>query len=269
MHYLCVVNTFRIIKPSLSLTPYIKHYWILRSNMKEVQRLVPIGSIELIFNRGDKMLSTIKNEFEPLGFIRGQKIDYYDVASIGVVDMIAVIFQPHGIKRFFQTPTDDFFEAIIPIDCLGIKSLCELQDKISNTIDNNLCIRYIENFFLEQLSDIKEYNFNRIDAVISAINMYPTINFNSLSEIACLSYKQFKRVFAEYVGINPQEFSRIVRFQKALALLSGTPNVSFAQLAYECGFYDQSHLIREFKIFTGYNLGDYLLNNSPYPEYFS
>lgn len=262
------MDTFQIIKPSLALMPYIKHYWILHSNLKEVRRLVPIGSVELIIHRGNKMRSSLNNEFEPLGFIRGQRISYYDASPDGIVDMIAVIFQPHGIKRFFQIPTDEFFENMIPIDCLSIKPLCELHDRVSNTRDNSLCIKYIEDFFLKRLSNVKEYNFNRIDAVISTINTHSIINFKSLSEIACLSYKQFARIFSEYVGINPQEFIRIVRFQRILSLLNKIPDRNLTQLAFECGFYDQSHLIHEFKIFTGYNLGEYLSNNSPYSDYF-
>jgi AraC-type DNA-binding domain-containing proteins len=263
------MDTFQIVKPSLTLMPYIKHYWILRSNMKEIRRLVPIGSVELIFHRGDRMLSSINNEFEPLGFIKGQKINYYDISPDGMVDMIAIIFQPHGVRRFFQIPIDKLFENIIPIECLEIKSLCELQDKISNTMDNSLCIKCIDNFFVKQLSDTKDYNFSRLDAVISAINTHPTVNFKSLSEISCLSYKQFKRIFSEYVGLNPQEFIRIVRFQRAVSLLSKNTDINFTQLAYECGFYDQSHLIREFKIFTNYNLKEYISNNSPYSDYFT
>lgn len=263
------MDYFKIIEPASALTPYIKHYWVLQSDMKELRRLVPIGSVELVFHRGDAMLSSISNNVEPLGFIRGQKIGYYDSMPTGVVDIIAVIFQPHGFKSFFDIPTCELYENATPIDAIGLKSLNELHDRIGSTRDNDLCIRYIDDFFLKRLSITKGYNFNRMEAVISVINAHPTINFTFLSETACLGYKQFKRIFSEYVGINPQDFFRIVRFQRALSLLSTNPAINFTHLAYECGFYDQSHLIREFKIFTNYNLGDYLTNNTPYSDYFS
>ena len=236
--------------------------------MKELRRLSPIGSVELIFHRGDAMLSSKDKEIEPLGFIRGQKICYFDTIPTGIVDIIAVIFQPHGFRCFFDIPTYELYEKVVPIDAIGLKSLGELQDRIGNTRDNDLCIRYIDDFFLKRLSITKEYNFNRMEAVISVINAHPTINYAFLSETSCLGYKQFKRIFSEYVGINPQDFFRIVRFQRTLSLLSRSPNTNFTHIAYECGFYDQSHLIREFKIFTDYNLRDYLTNNTPYSDYF-
>ena len=263
------MDFFKIIKPTSVLAPYIKHYWIFQSDIKDLRRLTPIGSVELVFHRGDAILSSVNNDMEPLGFIRGQKIGYYDAIPTGTVDMIAVIFQPHGFRSVFNIPTCELYENLTPLDMIGVKSLSELQDKIGNTKDNDLCIKFIDDFFLKQLSITKEYNFNRMDAVISVINTLPIIKFTSLAETACLGYKQFKRIFSEYVGINPQDFFRIVRFQRSLSLLSRKPNMNFTHLAYECGFYDQSHLIHEFKNFTNYNLGNYLTNNSPYSDYFS
>ena len=72
------------------------------------------------------------------------------------------------------------------------------------------------------------------------------------SQTACLGYKQFKRIFAEYVGLNPKDFIQITRFRKTFNILQSTPQISISKVAYDCGYYDKSHLIKEFKMFTGY-----------------
>ena len=90
-----------------------------------------------------------------------------------------------------------------------------------------------------------------------------------MANTACLSTKQFSRIFTEYVGASPKEFQRIVRVQRVLYLLQENPQYNFAQLAYSCGFSDQSHMIREFKLFTGYTPLEYLLICSPVSDYFS
>lgn len=95
------------------------------------------------------------------------------------------------------------------------------------------------------------------------------VRISDLSEAAHLSYKQFKRVFTEYIGVNPKDFLRIVRFQHALFVLQSSPDMNFSQLAYECGYYDQPHLINEFKIFTGYTPKEYQAICTPYSDYFS
>ena len=77
-------------------------------------------------------------------------------------------------------------------------------------------------------------------------------NISVLSQTACLGYKQFKRIFAEYVGLNPKNFIQITRFRKTFNILQLTPQISISKVAYDCGYYDKSHLIKEFKMFTGY-----------------
>lgn len=50
------MDFFKIIKPTSVLAPYIKHYWIFQSDIKDLRRLTPIGSVELVFHRGDAIL---------------------------------------------------------------------------------------------------------------------------------------------------------------------------------------------------------------------
>lgn len=53
--------------------------------------------------------------------------------------------------------------------------------------------------------------------------------------------------------MNPKEYARIVRFQKSLKLMQNqTENISQTQIAYQCGYSDQSHFIREFRELSRY-----------------
>ena len=85
-----------------------------------------------------------------------------------------------------------------------------------------------------------------------------------------LSKKQFEREFYLHVGMNPKEYSRIVRLQKALALLHQKRNdINHAQIAYASGYADQSHYIREFKRFSGYTPHSLLKITEPYSDLFT
>ena len=57
--------------------------------------------------------------------------------------------------------------------------------------------------------------------------------------------------------------------QRALYTLQQDPTLLFAQVAYECGFSDQSHMIKEFKLFSGYTPAEYLSVCAPVSDYFS
>ena len=110
------------------------------------------------------------------------------------------------------------------------------------------------------------YRIERIDAAIQQIYITPQISVNELSSIACLSKKQFERL-----GINPKEYTRIVRFQKALAQMQhqAGKEINQAQIAYASGYADQSHFIREFKKFCGYTPVSLLKVSNPYSDLFT
>ena len=98
----------------------------------------------------------------------------------------------------------------------------------------------------------------------------PAISVTELASVACLSKKQFERLFNEMVGANPKEYARVVRFQKSLKLLQRySEDTNQAQLAYQCGYADQSHFIREFKQFSGYTPLSLLNVCKPYSDLFN
>lgn len=264
------MERFQIIAPSAILAPYIKHYWILTTDAtgQEPQRIIPTGNISLIFHRGELMQSLSAGTRQPRTFICGQSIGYTDLLPTGIVNMISVVFRPHGTGAFFTIPANELFRQQVSPEELKDTSLKELEDRLSGTFDDPTAIRLIEQHLLKRLIQPDEYNRKRIAAVIRSIDAGRTIDALSLAQTACLGYKQFKRTFAEQVGANPKEYLRIIRFQRALHLLQHLP-LSTAQLAYECGCYDQPHLIKEFKVFSGYTPGEYLRNCSPYSDYFS
>lgn len=264
------MENFQIIQPSLCLAPYVKQYWFLRTpdNPLSPQRIIATGFINLIFHRADNMFSLTRNENQPEAFISGQSTGYSDLMQMGKVDMISVVFTPHGARSFFKMPISELYKKEISIADLNDKELLDLQDRLFEASDNFQAVRLIESFLLSRLYISKEHNQARISAVIKAINA-GQMNINNLADISCLSYKQFKRIFFEYVGTNPKDFLRIIRFQKALHILQTHPDTSLSQLAFESGYYDQPHLIKEFKLLSGYTPREYINTCAPYSDYFS
>ena len=74
---------------------------------------------------------------------------------------------------------------------------------------------------------------------------------DALVDEACLSQRQFERVFKEQIGFSAKSFMNIVRFKSLIDAYSKGRN-SLTDLAYEYGYYDQSHFIKDFKAFSGY-----------------
>lgn len=262
------MEEFQIIKPSPLLAPYVRHYWFLiTSNDSPVNmRTVPTGHICLIFHRGNRISSG--GELQPRAFLSGHETKYSDLVYSGITDMICVVFKPVGARAFFNIPMSEINDRQVDIYDLGDIKLTDLEESLADALTDRDCVLLIEKFLLKRIGYLAEYNFKRIDAVVSIINAGQT-DVNNLAEAACLSYKQFSRIFSEHVGAKPKEFLRIIRFQRALFLLQTHTGITLAQLAFDCGYYDQSHLIKEFKILSGYTPLEYIAACAPYSDYFS
>jgi len=154
----------------------------------------------------------------------------------------------------------------IALDALSDPHIMELEDRLMDIADNQTCVHLIEQFLLKRLYQFEEYNYKRLTSVISAIN-YRENNVSALAHEACLSQKQFKRIFTDYIGVTPKEFLQITRFTKTTYTLQTQPKMSLNELAYKCGYYDRSHLIKDFKIFSGYTPTEFLANCDPYSDY--
>lgn len=265
------METFSLIKPSAALAPFIKYYWILRIDTiaPVTERTIPVGCVHLTFHRGRQLYSPTTRQLQPHAFICGQSNTYADVTSTGDINMISVVFQPYASRLFFHTPVRETYGMNVSVEDLEDIVLADLEKQITDTPDDTRCIQLIENFLLKRLCILSEYNIKRIGATVQEINLHPQPTIRDLAQTACLGNKQFNRIFTEYVGTTPKEFIRIIRLQRALYTLQTQPDINFAQLAYECGFYDQSHLIKEFKSFSGYTPGEYLAICTPYSDYFS
>lgn len=265
------MQSFQIIKPSPALAPYIRHYWILQDDAVSPvsERTLPIGCIQLIFHKGKQLLLQGESKLQPQSFICGQSVGFSDVLSTGKIEMITIVFQPFTAKVFLRIPGYLLHGLNVDMNDVEDPELSDLSKMVADTRDNGVCIHLIEQFFIRRIYSFNDYNLQRMSAVFNKINGASLINVSQLSEIACLSNKQFGRVFTDYVGATPKEFLRIVRMQRALSMLQQEATLSFAQVAYACGFFDQSHMIKEFKLFSGYTPAEYLSVCAPYSDYFS
>lgn len=265
------MQTFRILKPISILAPYVRYYWILQEDavVPVSERVLPAGCVQLIFHKGERLWLQGEREFQPPSFVCGQTFNYSDVQSTGKIEMITVVLQPYAAKAFFRMPIRLFQGRNVNVEDIEDDELSILSKRISDTPDNDLCIRFIEEFLVHRLRLLSDYNLKRVAAAIHHINIYPQAGISDLAEVTCLSGKQFSRIFTDYVGLTSKEFMRVVRLHKALYALQTDPAISFVRLAYDCGFSDQSHMIREFKQFSGYTPAEYLSICSPYSDYFS
>ncbi|WP_298647989.1 helix-turn-helix domain-containing protein [uncultured Proteiniphilum sp.] len=264
------MEDFKIIQPAPVLAPYVKHYWLLKTvgDSATLARTVPTGMMSLIFHRGNRLLSVHENEFHPRAFLSGQEKTFADLQYDGQINMVSVVFRPAGVRAFFSLPINKVAGLRLSAGDMEDKELLELENTLTSTEDDKRCLLLTEQFLLKRLTRLAEHNLKRIEATIRLINSGQA-DIARLASAACLSTKQFNRIFSELIGTNPKEFSRTIRFQRALHILENNPRISFTALAYECGYFDQSHMIKDFKTLSGYTPSEFLAVCPPHSDYFS
>jgi AraC-like DNA-binding protein len=264
------MDSFQIIQPSELLSPYVKHYWLMTINsaVQASERVIPTGMMCLMFHRGERIFSSSEEQWQPRTFLSGQDISYTDLSYYGDIDMISVEFRPGGAKAFFKMPMIELYGQTVSIDALSDPQLVELEKRLSDAVNPDSCVSFIEQFLYKRLYQLDTCNLKRINAVMQSIYRGER-NIDLLAQTACLGYKQFKRIFADYVGANPKDYLRVVRFQKALYTLQTQSDVTLTQLAYDCGYYDQAHFIKDFKQFSGYTPTEYQAVCEPHSDFFS
>jgi AraC-like DNA-binding protein len=67
----------------------------------------------------------------------------------------------------------------------------------------------------------------------------------------------------EEVGLSPKRLARLVRFSRAIDQIREEPAVDWAAIADTCGYYDQAHFNRDFKLFAGATPSDFLASRDP------
>lgn len=268
-----IQEEFKFYKPCKSLQPYVRYYWVFSSNQLLSTYTFPIGCPQIIFHKRTPLFVPELGTTQDKLTISGQVNFSSHLQANDEVEMIVVVFYPHTINMFLNTPASAFYNKEISGYDIEYKHLNELAMQVLECEDNNLCVNLIEKWLLSRLSTRPydtTYRVNRMNVAIEQLCVAPQTFVTELSSTCCLGKKQFEREFYLHVGMNPKEYSHIVRFQKALKQMQHQQGkINQADLAYTNGYSDQSHMIREFKKLCGYTPLSLLEVSTPYSDLFT
>lgn len=249
---------YKEFKPGEALKQYVKCYYVYESDTSDVfeDRAFATGCIEVMFNLGNGLWQTASgDEFvtNPPIELWGQVIRPLAFKSVGKNKMFGIRFYPHTASLFLDDDVALFNNHVTDFTAVGGKSVRMLHARLLETILLNEQIELVEEFLLKRLSlSVKNFNWLPvIDNVIAELKQDDF--FDNIENIASryrLTSRYLQKLFLQYTGLTPKLYHKISRFQKSLVLVSKR-NLSLTSIAYECGYFDQSHFIRDFKSFTG------------------
>ena len=254
--------------PSPDLKNIIECYWAVCLDANAVwdfnRPLVPDGCIDLLFNlRGYAEYSSRQERIfrQEMGIILGAQTipcylkPYEDIYCFGVR------FRPGKAYLFLEIPSHEFTNHFVLFEEVCGDFAKRIKDKfLSSPFNPHFQILLIEKEIRKRI----HLNYSSLKWIESAIHFIDQSNgqitTEKLSEKLGITRQHLARLFLKHAGITPKIFNRIVRLQEVLRKLAGEECVDWCDLALECGYYDQSHLIADFIEFTGLNPSQYLID---------
>lgn len=267
---------YQEIKPGARLSQYIKCYYVYESvsNVTFEDTVFPSGCMEIIFNMGTGTWQTAGDHdytTTPPIELWGQIIKPLAIRSIGKNIMLGVRFFPYAAGCFFNESIEKFNNQVIDFNYLAGNRAKALHDKLLETNSWDKRIVLLEDFLWTVLSysDRKKSRISMVNSIMHELKREDF--FDNIENIASrygITSRYLQKIFLQYTGLTPKLYSKINRFQNSLTLVT-KKETSLTNIAYDCGYFDQSHFIREFKSFTGLTPSGYTVKNSPITFAFS
>ncbi|TIU68836.1 MAG: helix-turn-helix transcriptional regulator, partial [Mesorhizobium sp.] len=172
------------------------------------------------------------------------------IESFGGACCVQVNFTPLGARRFFGLAMRELTDRMVGLDdVLGLEGIA-LRERLGNAHGWSARFAIVETFVAARLDKARETQAEIAWAYDRIIVSGGRIRVSSLADRLGWSRKHLAGKFSNAIGVGPKTLSRIVRFNRALGL-SRQDKSDWADIAADCGYADQAHLVREFRDLAG------------------
>jgi AraC-like DNA-binding protein len=166
---------------------------------------------------------------------------------IPAVQSFAVFFWPSGWSQLFNTPereiTDRFYDAI----AVHGSSIRQLWNRMGEEETFFRRCELMDEYLMRMLPTAT--SFTKITlAAKQVFRLRGCVKMPNLGRQAALGLRHFERLFQKNVGMTPKAFARIARFQAAVDEKLKHPTKTWLEIAHSCDYYDQMHMIHDFKL---------------------
>lgn len=261
---------FKQFLPSDILRPYVRHYYIFESdaNVEFDDTVFPSGDMEAIFNLGEGVWeSSVKDEFlkTPPIELWGQITKPLSIKSKGKHTMLGIKFYTHSAAYFFNDELGIFNNQVSNLGDIIGSPVKILHSQLLEAKSQEKRIELVELFLLKRLigSEKRSFKINKVAHILNSIKQNVTeANIGNIASNHNITPRYLHQLIYRHTGLSPISFNKISRFQLGLKLIAKNEH-PLTSIAYRCGYFDQSHFIRDFKSFTGVTPSSYLQNTTP------
>ncbi len=240
--------------PSSPLRAYIRKFWSLEydpSGTSELETILPDGCPEVVFNLSDRFRrfkSHTDHEIQPSTLVAGQMTRSITIAPTGRVELFGVRFQPYGAFAFLRAPLSELTDRIEPLELLLPNVEAELRERLSRAAGFSKRIRIFETAFIDTLDEKREAP-SKLACIAEQLASGRRVK--SVTNEFGWTERSLERDFRKYVGLTPKMFGRVSRFSVIARSIESGRASDMLSLTLDLGYYDQAHMINEFRSFAG------------------
>jgi AraC-like DNA-binding protein len=265
--------TYRTVAPAAALASRVECYWFLTGPADPggaPERVLPDGCVEIVLNLADPLRQVQPGAAaEPRGtpVVAGQLERFIRLEASGRLDLVGIRFHPAGARPFLGVPIDELSERVARLDDLRPGLARTLLGPVAEARGPAARTRALD----RALRDAPGAADPLVEAVAGEIvRTEGGARIGDLADRAGLSTRQLQRRFRAATGLGPKRLSRILRLHRVLRAVEGARgHASWARVAADCGYADQSHLIRDFREFAGETPPAFLAADEPLARCFS
>ncbi|GAA3404199.1 DUF6597 domain-containing transcriptional factor [Paenibacillus hodogayensis] len=258
-----IIHTY---KPPGLLSAFVDYFWYMESQNTACQNelSLPDGSVDLIIDlTADQVLmATASNETLRLNpvFVCGPHSRHFVICNSLVTRVIGIHFKPGGAYPFIGYPLDQLHNVMLSMDAIWGHLAGKLREEL-------LELPTFEQMFHrlhDRLLQLAVKPLDRHPAVQYAIEHVSKKNAQTdhvqhIVDQIGISHRRFIELFQRETGYTPKRYSRIRRFQEVLRERNERQKMTdWSAIALDCGYYDQSHFIKDFRAFSGLSPTDYV-----------
>ena len=243
---------YREHAPSPALADVVQCYWTSRSAgplaAPHDSRVLPDGCMDVIFDLGDRPLPDGTPQHALRSYVVGAMRSPLEVRLVGAVDLLGIRFRPGGAAAFVRASAGELTGRSVALREFWRRAP-ELEERLYET-PPEARIRVVEDALLGRAHEAApDPRIAHVSRLIERSG--GSVPVKALHEAVGLTRRHLERIYLDRVGLTPKHACRVARVQAALERIRANPAVPLSRLALECGWYDQSHMNRDFREIAG------------------
>jgi AraC-like DNA-binding protein len=249
---------YKEFNPHSALKDTIKCFWVFENDYGQdhFERMIPDGFIDFVYHYGErpKLIIGEKEITKPCDFLGGHLTDAALLKFSGCLKMFGIKFYPWASAILYPMPAFELNNLRISAsDIMGkwVTQHISMMKEELNRANYKFVILQLENIFLKKLlvetneQTLLKLCFERIFRSKGQVSIVQMSN-----ELRC-SPRYIQKTFQSKKGKPFQYYCRLNRLHHAIHKFTSINKVKFTEVAYENGYFDQSHFIKDFTRFTG------------------